>query len=552
MGDTLKAQLNTRWAALDQDASSWIGHWRDLCDYVMPRMARFLVTDRNKGYKANQKILNETATFSVRATARGMMSKITNPARPWIKLKTANEELNHRQDVRMWLDVVTDRVLQVFLRSNLYTVLPLVYQDLLLYGTGCFVVEQDTDTVIRCEMLPIGSYRLALGGDGRVTTCYREFQMTRAQLVEKFGLHNVSEQVATAMKTKNGTDVLVTIRHCVEPNPEFVPDALLARFFKFRSVWYEVGSNDDKFLRRSGFNSFAVIAPRWAASQGDVYGHSPAMDVLGSIKELQLLEKRSLQLLDKVITPALNVPVELRRKEINQFSGGLNFVAGPNQKIEPLHTIQSAPLQHVEAKIQRLEDRIRKGLYEDVFMAMSGIDSARTAEEIRARIDEKIQSIGPILLTLNDELLDTLVERTYEIMQQPEFKGLIPEPPEALAGAPLTVEYISELAQAMKLNGVVGIERVMGFARENAEFYPQGLDNVNIDEVMNIYTDMSGAPVRILNDEKVVAQIRADRAAQQQQQQQIEQSNVQADTMKKMAEAPTSGENALTEVAGVF
>ena len=546
--------LNTRWSALDAEASTWMAHWRDLCDFVLPRTARFLNSDRNVGYKKNTKILNETATFSLEETARGMMSKITNPARPWFKLKMTNEGLNLRPDVAIWLDSVTQRMLQVFIRSNLYTTLAVIYEDLLLYGTGCFVIEKDEDTVIRTEVLPIGSYRLGISGKNRVDTCYRELDMTRHQLVDKFGLENVSETIRVACLNQTGMEMTVTVRHCVEPNPDYRPGSIDNREMRFRSIWYEVGAPDGQFLRQSGFNTMAVVAPRWRTTTGDVYGTAPAMNCLGSIKELQTLERRSMQLLDKVITPALNVPIELRRREINQMSGGLNFVANPaTAKIEPVHTIQSAPIQHVEAKIQRLEERIRKGLYNDVFMAMNGIDTARTAEEIRARLDQKIQSIGPILLKLNDEMLDCVVERTFEIMQDPFFKGLLPPAPQAIQGSALTVEYISELAQAMKLAGLVGIERVVGFAGNlSAMGLGQSLDALDVDEIMDTYADMAGSPAKILNAQKTRNTIRNQRIAAQQQQAQEQQMQQRAEMMKNLGQTPTVGNNALTDMSGVL
>lgn len=554
MADTLRMQLNAKWTALDQDASSWMAHWRDLCDFVLPRTARFLTSDRNIGYKKGTKIMNETATFSLEETARGMMSKITNPARPWIRLKTTNENLNKVADVAIWLDDITQRMLHVFIRSNLYTTLAVVYEDLLLYGTACFVIEKDEDTVIRTEVLPIGSYRLGIGGKNRVDTCYRELEMTRHQLVDKFGVENCSEQIRVAAQNNTGMELPVTVRHCVDLNPDYDPRSLLSTKMRYRSVWYEVGAPDGQFLRQSGFNSMAVIAPRWRTTTGDVYGTSPAMNCLGTIKELQMLEKRSMQLLDKVITPSLNVPVELRRREINQMSGGLNFVSNPaTAKIEPVHQIQSPPIQHVEAKIQRLEERIRKGLYNDVFMAMNGIDTARTAEEIRARLDQKIQSIGPILLKLNDEMLDCIVERTFEIMSDPFFKTLLPPAPQSIHGAPLTVEYISELAQAMKLAGLVGIERVVGFAGNLAAMgLSQGLDALDVDEIMDTYADMAGAPVKTMNDQKTRNTIRQQRMAAQQQQQAEMQAMQRSQMMKNLGQTPTVGNNALTDMTGAI
>lgn len=550
---TLRSDLDARFSALDSEMQSWIGHWKDVSENVLPRTSRFLSNERNNGSKRNQKIYNEAATFAVRASARGMMSKITNPARPWLRFRTPSDELNKRTDVSIWLDELARRVLEVFLRSNIYTVWGMGYQDLLAYGTAPYVLEKDIETVVRAELLPVGSYRLAMSGSHRIDTCYREFQMTMRQVIQRFGLKNCSPTIQAAHDGANSAvlETYVDIRHCVEPNEDYDSRSALNTKMKYRSVYYEKSAPSGDFLSISGFRTFPVIAPRWEVAEGDVYGSSPVMDVLGTIKGLQILEKRRLQLLDKVITPPLNVPIELRKREINQLSGGLNFVANMGQqKIEAMHEIKNAPLAEVKEAIAEYTARIRKGVFEDVFMAMNGIEtSGRTAEEIRARVEEKVMSIGPILLRLNDESLDPAIERTLEIMAGPEFKGLLPPAPKAIRGMPLSVEYVSDLAQSMKLAGLASVERLVLFAVNTfGQVVPQTLDKIDADEVMDIYADLSGAPAKMMRDAKTVAGIRESRAAQQQVVEQEALAAQKAETMERLGNTqtgPMPGDNAL-------
>lgn len=550
---TLRSDLDARFSALDSEMQSWIGHWKDVSENVLPRTSRFLSSERNNGSKRNQKIYNEAATFAVRSSARGMMSKITNPARPWLRFRTPSAEMNKRTDVSIWLDELARRVLEVFLRSNIYTVWGMGYQDLLAYGTAPYVLEKDIETVVRAELLPVGSYRLAMSGSHRIDTCYREFQMTMRQVIQRFGLKNCSPTIQAAHDGANSAvlETYVDIRHCVEPNEDYDSNSALNTKMKYRSVYYEKSAPSGDFLSISGFRTFPVIAPRWEVAEGDIYGSSPVMDVLGTIKGLQILEKRRLQLLDKVITPPLNVPIELRKREINQLSGGLNFVANMGQqKIEAMHEIKNAPLAEVKEAIAEYTARIRKGVFEDVFMAMNGIEtSGRTAEEIRARVEEKVMSIGPILLRLNDESLDPAIERTMEIMAGPEFKGLLPLAPKAIRGMPLSVEYVSDLAQSMKLAGLASVERLVLFAVNTfGQVVPQTLDKIDADEVMDIYADLSGAPAKMMRDAKTVADIREGRAAQQQAVEQEALAAQKAETMERLGNTqtgPMPGDNAL-------
>lgn len=540
--ETKRQQLDTTLAALRSERdSSVMAHWRELNQYLLPYTGRFLSSDRNNIRKRNEKVVNETATFSVQTAQRGMMHAITNPSRPWLQLATPWPEMNDEPDVRQWLDTVGTRILDVFRKSNVYTELPKIYTDLVVYGTSACVVNRDPKTVIRMESFPIGSYMLSTDGTGRVDTCAREWQMTRRQVISKFGYEACSRDIQSSWDSGIGLEEGVEICHILQPNPDWNPRSPLTMHKKFRSIYWEKAAQDDKFLQESGYDTFRILTPRWDVQEADAYGVSPAMHVLGTLKGLQTLEKQSLQLLAKVINPPLNVPVGLKGQTVTQLAGGINYYSGLDQgEIKPAFQVGQAPLMDVEAKIQNYELRLRKALFEDVFLMVTNGRPDTTAEEIRARIEEKIQTLGPIMLRLNDELLDQMVEVTFEIMAS--HGGLIPPAPEVLQDSPLQIEYISEMAKAMKLAGVSGIERTIGFIGNFAQLKPSILDKINEDEVADIYSELSGAPIQIINDAAAVKKIRQVRQDKLAQAEQIQKAGAAAEISKTMSEAdPESG-----------
>jgi hypothetical protein len=76
-GLTRRQKFDLLAAQLETVRASFISSWRDLADFIMPRRARFTVTDSNKGDRRNLKIIDSTATFSSRTLAYGMMSRVT-------------------------------------------------------------------------------------------------------------------------------------------------------------------------------------------------------------------------------------------------------------------------------------------------------------------------------------------------------------------------------------------------------------------------------------------------------------------------------------------
>ena len=133
--ETKRQLYDRRLGELTLERSSFIKHWQDLSDFILPRQARFTVTDRNRGDRKNSKIIDNTATLATRTLASGMMSGITSPARPWFQLRTPDPKLNEIMAVKEWLDLVRNRMTEVFLKSNLYTTLPITYADLGVFGT---------------------------------------------------------------------------------------------------------------------------------------------------------------------------------------------------------------------------------------------------------------------------------------------------------------------------------------------------------------------------------------------------------------------------------
>ena len=61
---------------LDLERSSFISHWKKVSDYILPRRARFTITDVNRGERRNTNIVDCTGTLAKRTLASGMMAGI--------------------------------------------------------------------------------------------------------------------------------------------------------------------------------------------------------------------------------------------------------------------------------------------------------------------------------------------------------------------------------------------------------------------------------------------------------------------------------------------
>src|SRR5712664_4416931 len=74
-----------RWTSLKSERSRQWNKWRELANFTMPELGRFLTSDHNKP-KDTSFILNNTPTRMARALSAGLLAGHTSPARPWLNM----------------------------------------------------------------------------------------------------------------------------------------------------------------------------------------------------------------------------------------------------------------------------------------------------------------------------------------------------------------------------------------------------------------------------------------------------------------------------------
>lgn len=515
-------KINGRKAELNTERSSFISHWQEINKFISPRTARFLQTEINKGYKRQQEMINETVLFARRTFESGLMAGMSSSVRPWFVLGPPDPGMKEFAPVKEWLDTVVKTMRDMMVRSNLYGVLPRTYGCCGDYGTAAFGVQEDQRDVFRCYPFPIGSFMIGANDRMIVDTLYYETSMTVRQIVEKFGLENVSPSVRN-LWDKSSYSQWIPVVHAMEPNFARQGGKINSRDKAFISVYYEDGGNLNKPLRIAGFDEFPAIAPRYRLEGGDVYGTDcPGMMCLGSQKALQLEERRKYQGIDKMVNPPVNVDATLRNVGTNLLPGGVNYVTGLGQSanagIRPVY--QVAPqLADLKEDIREVEGRVRRAYYEDLMLMLAQSDNPQmTAREVDERSQEKLLVLGPLMEQWNDDLFDPLIDRVFNLMMR---RGMFPPPPKELQGKPLRVEYTSIMAQAQKLVGVASVERFVGFVTNVATGTQRFeiLDKVDFDQVVDDYGDMTGVSSKIVRSDDAVAAIREQaRQAQQAQQ----------------------------------
>ncbi len=537
-GVELRAYYESLRAQVETDRASNIAKWRQLESFFDPGTARWDPSDANNQARKDYHIINETGQLALRTLKAGMLTGMSSQTRPWFKILADNDALNAKKPVRTWCESAEDVVRKVFLKSNFYESLLTLYGDEALYGTGAFLIEDDQQSIIRCHPLPIGSYALGCDDQLRIDLYLRVYSMTARQIVEKFGRETVSRSVLTMVDSNAGgvKETRYPVVHVIHKGSYFGGKAL----HPWMSVWYELGdfNPDNGVLKQSGFWENPLICGRWNVVGENIWGKGAAQDCLGSCMSLQSWESILAQAAEKHADPPVLFGSDIDPRRASLLPGESIFA--DTKDVSKV----SAPIYQTDMRldsglkmVERIEGRINDAMYRTLFQMFSDSDRREiTAEEIRARAAEKMQVLGPVVERNVTEVLGPSVLRTLGICQR---RGLLPPMPQEMKGQTFKLEFVSILAQAQKMAAVNNVTQWLSLLGNEVAVDQGILDNVDLDEAARYTADNLSVPAKLLRTEDEVAQIRADRAKQQQQQQAAENAQKLAQAAQNLSQAKT-------------
>lgn len=528
---------------LEEERQTWDTRNQDIADYMMPNRGKFpsrTDEDPNSGIRRDDNIINETATYAMRIPIAGMISGLSSPASEWFRITIEDKDLEKYGPVKEWLEAVRKGMRSLFQKSNFYTTLYVIYEEEIGFGTAVVMVESDNDTIVRYRPMTAGEYVLMTNEKGLIDTFGRTFHMTAEQMIEKFDKAKLSDTVITTHERTPYKWFKVV--HFIEPNKDRDDRKIDDLNMLYKSIYIENGQ--DHFLSESGYEEQPMMAPRWKVTAQRVYGDGLASDALGSTMMLQELDKESLKAIYKMIDPPMVGPstftdtLDVSAGAFNPSSGGAQ-----NDKLESIYNIQFN-VEQVEAKIERVQNSIGRGFFNDLFLFLQQHPQA-TATEILEKKSEKVMLLGPVITRQQDELFDPMFERTFGVAYRADY---FPQPPAELEGHDLEIEYISQLAIAQRMAGVSGIYDYLGFIGQAAKVQPNIVDKFDGDEAADALAEKLGIPPKVVPGEEVIAQKRKARARAQMEAKRKEEMAAGVQEMKDLSQAKLGDENVLSAI----
>ena len=130
-------------------------------------------------------------------------------------------------------------------------------------------------------------------------------------------------------------------------------------------------------------------------------------------------------------------------------------------------------------------------------------------------IREKLLQLGPLLESLDNGLLEPLIERVFAVMER---AGKLPEPPDEMleVGASIKIKFISIMHQAQQATGLGALRTLVAEVGALSELKPDILDKIDLDAVADEMAKITGVPPNVMVSDADVEEVRQARAQAEQ------------------------------------
>lgn len=521
----LAVQLLRRKASLEQLRTPHEQLWRDCFDYSFPERGDGFNGEKNDatGLQAKRaRLMDSTSTDAGQILAAAIMSGGTPSNSRWFGLSTGQDT----DEEKRWFDLCAETIFENIHGSNFDAVGFEACTDMVPAGWFVLFIDVDRDQGgYHFELWPMASCYIAASKSGGLPdTLVRSYELSAEQAIKDFGQDNVSEKVRKLVEDGKPDE---KVKFCQSIYPRSTEaTGVRAKNLAFASVHIEV---DTKHLvRESGFHECPFVAPRWAKLPNSEYAIGPMFRALPDVKQLNRL----------VYLEDTNLDMAVSGMWIAEDDGVLNprtVKVGPRKiivanSVDSMKALQSgAKFDLSFTKKEQLQAAIRKTLMADQLAPQDG--PVRTATEIHVRTQMIRQLLGPIYGRMQAEWYSPMINRCFGLALR---AGVLPPPPQTLAGRQYNVKFESPNAKAQKLEEVNAVETSLVAVGQIAAATqdPSVWDTIDIEESVSVILEGRGAPARVGRSKEDIQAIRENRAKAQQQAQQQQQ---QADMAQKMA-----------------
>lgn len=513
-----------RFNSLREQRIPFEGLWQKLAHYILPQRYNHFAemgseTPGNQSAKSRlNRTYDSTAEVALDIFASSLVGFLANPATKWFELAPLDNYLLESEDVALWFDDATDKLLTAFNdpHAKFYNALKMCATDIGALGTVGMLIQEGKRSLLEFSARSVKELYVAEDASGNVDTVFRKLFMTARQMAQKFGYKNLTP--FSKEKFEKAPDELISILHVIEPRNDRDVDSLSNNDYPIASIYIE--EKTKTILQESGFHEMPLPVGRWDVYTNDVYGIAPAVKALADIQMINQMEKAMIVATEKTLNPPMQMPDDGFLGNIDLSPGALNvYRSMSNGRLEPIQSVGNMAITYEMAQAKR--NVIREAFYVDQLQLVNS--PQMTATEVMARTDEKLRLMAPMIGRIQSELLGPIIERSFGIlfrksMERDFIDAPFVRPPDVLMERAFRVKYVSPMERAQRASEANSIMAFINSVVPLSEINPPILDNIDFDELTRILHDIQSVPSAILNDREFIAELREARRREQEQQ----------------------------------
>ena len=546
--EELIKDLKTRWQQLKDNRAKFEADWTDAQTYADNAILDWNnvgeVPTRPKRFTSKPLEYNRTLVAGIQGYA-------ISPSLVWFKLGMENSKLLNEYGVKDWLEQCEGELLSMFNRSNFYREINPAVKDSTCIGHGVIFIDEDIENArLRFIHFPANQIYLDVNSYGEVDTCFRWYADTLRNIVEFFGLENVSESMQEDYKTESHWNDKHEILMCVYPRKNYNSKYKDSKNMPWACVYMDL--KETHILLESGYNEFPFAVFEWERISGFAYSNSPTIDALADIKALNIIKRSSLMIAQQSAEPSMIATEDVR--DIDLSPRGVTYLPTKDSILQAAKIGENYPITLQE--LANYEQAVKDWYYVDYFLALQERTGQMTATEVMELQGEKAATLSTFIVSLN-EFLSNVITRSFNLLMR---AGMLPEIPYGLMKqrAVIKIDFTGPLAQNQKkYHQMGGTLQALSAVGPIMQMFPQAGDYIDGDALMKSTAEGMGLPQNIIREDDDVQKIREERiqaqqeAAAQQQQMAMAQSLMQnSDKLGKAAQEGSPLQQINDQLAG--
>lgn len=522
----------------EQKALGFRNLYQDVANFMLPRENQ-ITSERPSGEDKSIDIYDPTAIMDLDDMVSSLIQMFFPPGEQSFAITVKNRNLVELDHIKRWLVYASQRTHEELFASNFMLQLTETLTSIVGFGTGNlyseFMVEDNRPLKLNFKAWDVSHYTIKQNYAGDVDTVILKFPFTARQAVQKWG-EDAGEQVykdSLDLETESKRHWFI---HWVSPRAKRKISLSDTKNWPIESLYVNV--KEEKVIEEDGYEQIMPYSvARWKKSPSEKYGRGQGTVALAGVKTQQTMWQSFVEYGNKSVNPA--------REVLQSFEGRLRVTPGAQNIVSELPSqrpieLGSQNYQFAEKAYVMQANVIHRAFFVDVFAPLSNLPGdRRTTVEIYQRVAQAMKKLASPYFRLQTELLTPTIERCVLLLIK---NGRIENPPAELLGQNFGIEYVGELALAIRDKQARAFERMSAILERIEPIFPGvSRETINMDRTLTDIAFTYGMKVEHLNTEDEKAAIRQKHAQDEAEQKAAMMAQIASKGYSDVTKAPEAG-----------